>query len=66
MLMLAGSPGKKEPKELSTRQNIMSLLSLSAMQSLRLHDETKEAVKQKTEDKGGSAVPGETTQPIAT
>jgi hypothetical protein len=28
MLMLAGSPGKKEPKELSTRQNIMSLLSL--------------------------------------
>jgi hypothetical protein len=36
------------------------------MQSLRLHDETKEAAKQKTEDKGGSAVPDETTQPIAT
>ena len=42
------------------------VFDLSAMQSLRLHDETKEAVKQKTEDKGGSAVPGETTQPIAT
>ena len=42
------------------------VFDLRAMQSLRLHDETKEAVKQKTEDKGGSAVPGETTQPIAT
>jgi hypothetical protein len=36
------------------------------MQSLILHDETKEAVKQNTEDRGGSSVPDVTTQPIAT
>jgi hypothetical protein len=36
------------------------------MQSLRPHEEIKDEVKQKTEDKGGSAVPAEATQPMAT
>jgi hypothetical protein len=34
--MLAGSPGKKEPKALSIRQNIM--LALSLKNAVRVHN----------------------------